>query len=222
MNIETGWAELKSFVDTRGLSIQYVDINNRYWLFAFDGPFSVSCSILKKAEPDEDQTAFEASYKAAGNKSISTTIGSIPDPAPFARPLYRTKHNATEEIVEINPDEDSQIDFLLPAERYVNGGTLIIKNAEFGDWISASVEDTDGVIPSGYRAALCEAWPVVATYIEREWVKVCDGAIAIHEVDTSPLNAKITAGLYLRVHYRACADGAARKVGVNYKLTKKL
>jgi hypothetical protein len=110
----------------------------------------------------------------------------------------------------------------------VSGGDLVIENAELGDYIVAQVEDLDGVIPSAYRAALCEAWPIVAKYINKSWVLVTTpgtiqaGAITSHSIDTYPLNAKITAGLYLCIEYHAVSTGLTRRVGAAYHLTKKL
>jgi hypothetical protein len=162
------------------------------------------------------------------NQPRSTTVVSQPDPAPFAQPTFRTKRNATLDIVTIAPGADSDIQFQLTAERYVSGGSLIVENAEFGDYVVAEVEDVDGVIPVPYRAALCENWPVVATYIEKEYVEVTtpgsvqSGAVTVHRIETAPLNAKITAGLYLCIHYYAVSGGLDRKLAVNYHLTKKL
>lgn len=144
-----------------------------------------------------------------------------PDPAPFATPSYRTKRMKTASIVTVAPNSTEEILFILPVELYTHGGCLVVKNAEVGDWVSAEVEDVDGLIPAPYRAALCEAWPVVSEYIIGEWVEV-QGLHSIHKIDTAPLAAKITPGLYLSLHYHACNEGIDRKVGVNYYMNKKL
>jgi hypothetical protein len=156
--------------------------------------------------------------------SVVQTIEAMP----FATPSYRTKRNATTSTVTIAPNGNQDVQFHLTSERYVSGGDLIIENAEFGDYITAEVEDIDGLIPVPYRAATCEAWPVISSYIEKEFVKinvagsVQAGAVTIHSIDTYPLNAKITAGLYLCIHYYAVNKGLDRKIAVNYHLTKKL
>ena len=155
-------------------------------------------------------------------------ITSAPDPAPFAQPTYRTKRNATTNLVSIAAGDNSDVAFVLTSERYVNGGCLIVENAEIGDYIVAEVEDVNGVIPAPYRTALCENYPVVSTYIEKEFVRVMTpgtvqaGAITVHEINTSPLNAKISANLCLCVHYYAVNSGLTRRLAINYHLTKKL
>lgn len=154
-------------------------------------------------------------------------IQSLPEPAPFAQPTYRTKMDAIPNIVSIEPNTTSNIDFLMSSEKYVSGGELVIENAEFGDYVVARVQDIDGVIPSQYRAS-CENWPIVNTYIEKSFVSVKmpgtlqQGAITCSKIDTYPLNAKISAGLYLRIEYHAVSSGLTRKVALNYFLTKKL
>jgi hypothetical protein len=79
--------------------------------------------------------------------------------------------------------------------------------------------DVSSLIPEAYRAALCENWPVVAKYINKHWVNPGKPGQVI---DTYPLNARITAGLALRITYTASNAGSSRKVGINYFLSKKL
>jgi hypothetical protein len=141
---------------------------------------------------------------------------------PFAQPTYRTKRNATSSLITVPVGGSASIDFQLTAERYVSGGMILAQGAEFGDYATASVYDKDGVIPAPYRAALCENHPIIAQYIEKEWIKVKNSDIAQHEINTYPLNAKISAGLYLRITYFATNAGSDRLIAVNYYLTKKL
>jgi len=138
---------------------------------------------------------------------------------PFAEPTYRTKRDKTPSLVTIAPGATEVIDYQITEEKYIHGGILLHKNSELGDIITAEVYDKDSVIPAPYRAALCEAWPSVAKYIIGMWVPEGTGRI---ENNTYPLNAKITAGLYLRMTYTATNTGSNRTIGVNYHLTKKL
>lgn len=77
---EIPWSAFKSFVTDRYLSIQYMDVDNHYIMWAFDGPMGFECKIYKNNEAD--QVDFENNYKAAGNQSFSDSNGS---------PLYRLK-----------------------------------------------------------------------------------------------------------------------------------
>lgn len=71
--MEVSWTELKSFADSRKLSIQWIDLFNRYYLSAFDGYFALQCNLLKTA--GDDQTDFENNYKNAGNKLLAFSTG---------------------------------------------------------------------------------------------------------------------------------------------------
>lgn len=151
----------------------------------------------------------------------SVALSVLPEPQPFAQPTYRTKRDATPTWMDCPEGADTALDFLMTQERYVSGGDMLIKDAKEGDWISAEVMDVNGVIPAPYRAALCEAHPIVASYIVRMWIEPKDGH-KMFTIDTYPLNAKISAGLYLRITYHASAIAGTRKIAVNYHLTKKL
>jgi hypothetical protein len=141
---------------------------------------------------------------------------------PFAEPTYRTKFNAIDNIITVPVNESTVIDYRLTTEKYVSGGCIIIQNAEFGDYITAEVYDKDSIIPEAYRSFLCENWPSVCKYIEKQFLKVIDSSNCINEINTAPLNAKINAGLYLRVTYYPTNVGLDRNVCLNYYLTKKL
>jgi hypothetical protein len=182
---------------------------------------------FKDALSSGDQTILDGLITAHVNTALPenevkpVTLQTLPEPQPFATPSYRTKLNATTDILTVAPNTDEEINFKLLAERYVTGGSLVVKNAQLGDYITAEVEDLDGIIPSPYRAALCEAHPIVSTYIEKQWIEV-QGEYSVMKINTYPLNAKITAGLYLCIHYYAVNSGSSRELGVNYHLTKKL
>lgn len=216
------WSSFKQAVILREASIQYVELETNYWLKMFDGVFELEC-IIPLDPTFADTIDFETNFKANGNKklSLSSEVLKQPDPAPFAQPLYRTKRMKTSAIETVAPGSEVEILFKLTSELWTHGGAMVVKNAEIGDYIYAEVEDIDGVIPAPYRAATCEAWPVVASYIIGEWVEL-QGQYSIHRIDTSPLVAKISSGLYLSFHYIATSAGASREVGINYYMNKKL
>jgi len=155
------------------------------------------------------------------NTVASVTVVSQPEQLPFAQPTYRTKRDATASWIDCPEDQVTDIDFLLTAERYVSGGSVIYKDAQEGDYISAEVRDIDGVIPSPYRAATCESHPTVSQYIVKIWLKPGTGYNSL-DIDTYPLNAKIPAGIYLRVSYHSSSAAGTRKIAINYHLTRKL
>jgi hypothetical protein len=151
-----------------------------------------------------------------GNKPL--LVASLPEAQPFALPSYRTKRTAVDSIAQCPRGESTPIDYRLLSERYIHGGSLFGRNVELGDYVTADLMDLDGVIPEQYRPVLCEDWPIVARYIEKEFVSPCGK----HDINTYPLNAKIAQGLYLRITFHAINVGADREIAVNYYLTKKL
>lgn len=88
--MKVSWSVLKSFVDSRSLSIQWIDIEGAYWMKAFDGRFEMSCVLSKEDPANVDLIAFEASYKAAGNTKIAPTVSGLPIIRPAStRPGWR-------------------------------------------------------------------------------------------------------------------------------------
>lgn len=86
MEINVDWTNFKNFVSERGLSIQYLDINGIYYLFAFDGIFSLTCKLEKSSpNPNVEQSDFETNFKANGNKKVGIPRDSD------GSPLQRTK-----------------------------------------------------------------------------------------------------------------------------------
>jgi len=65
--LKMDWTSFKSFVDSRDLSIQYIETDNYYDLYAFDSILKAYCGIVK---PSSEVTDFEANYKANGNKKL--------------------------------------------------------------------------------------------------------------------------------------------------------
>lgn len=222
MEVST-WTIFKNSILSSGgksLAHQYSETEVLYDVYAVEGVFIWHVSIAKTSTPSADQTDFETNYKPTANKKI------IQPTPPFSEPTFRTKHVKLANAVEIANNTSENIDYQLTEERWATGGTIIVQNAQFGDWISASIVDKDAIIPEPYRPALCEAWPICAEYMLGQYLELYDSNSTLYKqgIDTRPLAAKISAGLYLRVTYNAAniSLGPTRKVYVNYFLAKKL
>jgi hypothetical protein len=181
-----------------------------------------------QAEYDAWYVPYVASLPVSTPQPAAVIVTSQPDPVPFAQPTYRTKRDALPNLVSCAKGETADIDFVLTSERYVSGGEIIVENAEIGDYIVASVQDPNGLIPAPYRSVVCENWPMVAEYISKCFMPISvpgtiqAGSISTYSIDTYPLNAKISQGLSLRISYHAVNSGLTRRVAVNYHLTKKM
>ncbi|MEY2859130.1 MAG: hypothetical protein RLZZ74_3443 [Cyanobacteriota bacterium] len=64
MRLTAKWSDFKSFVDSRSISIQWVDIDSNYFLYATDDAFQLDCIIPKDGSAELE---FETSYKSKGN-----------------------------------------------------------------------------------------------------------------------------------------------------------
>lgn len=147
------------------------------------------------------------------------SVVSQPEQQPFAAPTFRTKWDATPNTITMSSNQTQTIDYVLPEERYVHGGEILYSGSLLGDWVSASIVDSSGLIPEPYRAALAENYPTIATYITKHYIPEGSGYQAIQ---TYPLNAKVTQGLVLRITIHTCSKAGVREFGINYYLTKKL
>lgn len=198
---------------------QYVDgINREQGSDNFEVYLTVEIDATK-------ETAMDAVISAHDGSALEPEpeLVTIKEQPPFAKPDYRTKRDAISAWETVTASQNKVIDFLISEERYVTGGEIIFKDAKEGDYISAEVYDKDNVIPEAYRAALCENHPTVAKYVIKKWLKPTEsGKYDSFMIDTYPLNAKISAGLYLRVTYHSSAETGDRKIAINYHLTKSL
>jgi len=67
--IYVNWSDIKDFVDSRKLSLQWLDIAGIYHLRAFDVNFILACEL--KQTSSTELTDFENNYKALGNQKLS-------------------------------------------------------------------------------------------------------------------------------------------------------
>lgn len=73
MQINVSWSDLKAFISSRSLSIQWITAKDTYFLWAIDGPMELSAQIQisDPIEGGSDQEDFENNYKNNGNKKLS-------------------------------------------------------------------------------------------------------------------------------------------------------
>jgi hypothetical protein len=151
------------------------------------------------------------------NETIKTVVSQTPA---FPAPDYCLKHNAIA-ATECEPNESVNCDYCVSSERYIFGGEGLIENAEVGDYFTACIYDKDSVLPEEMRSEV-EDWPIVSTYVEKQWImtsKVDHARLVCH---CPLLAAKISGGLYVRITYTAANSGTTRKILSNLFLAKKL
>lgn len=155
--LNVGWSDIKSFVDSRSLNIQWIIANGSYYLYAFDGPFSLSCQIHiasefmgeegpEQEEPSAEQTDFELHYKNSGNqpnKAIVTTQYELNN-----KDLKLAKTSA-----QVDPDTGRALFSLkVPGQfgsvdgRYIAGGYAITEDYDKDDYAMIWCTDDDRAI----------------------------------------------------------------------------
>jgi hypothetical protein len=68
------WETLKDFADSRNISIQWIDLTDRYICVGLDGVFGLECVVLKTDPVNSAQQDFEDNYKSSGNNSPLTKV----------------------------------------------------------------------------------------------------------------------------------------------------
>lgn len=207
---EVIWSTFKAFVQARNLSIQQFEENDTYYMWAVDGPFELSCVLLK--DGSADVIDFETNFKPASNKSFSDSEG---------LPLTRSRAFANADGFRFRgkgiggtatAGTSTNIDYKITEERYINGVDLIVKNHVTGDKLKFQVIDKDyvyaGVLyPATYGGI---AWPVAAPtgvlldefgtdwYLSEDTQK--QGSILL------PYPARILPNLYIRLVYTSIGN----------------
>jgi len=142
------WEILKQSAIDRSLSIQYIDLQNKYWLKIFDGPFFLETIIDKNLEVD-NIVDFETNFKPNGNKSPKTQV--------------TTEFEQTDKILKLccgsnTVDNDSIATILIKIPgtpgtgdgRYLSSGTAFFDTHNSGDRIlSVSITDEDNILQNG-------------------------------------------------------------------------
>ena len=135
--IKTNWSQLKTFVDSRALSIQWVETDEAYYLVSADGYFALECVLMKNNQNGE-LADFEANYKANGNKKVGIGILS-----PFAsktlenKKLFKRVHGVTKDVIF----GETEILYAIPYPWVKINGIEVI-NGTTGDRVSFFILDS--------------------------------------------------------------------------------
>ena len=186
--IELNWNDFKNFVNTRQLKAHYLTVNSNYHLVAFDYPLEVFC-LIPLDNTNSDTIDFETNYKSLWNKKISDSDGyQIVRTRAFTNTDgFRFRGCSFQDDVLTNETKD--IDYRLTAERYINGGRLLVSNIGDNDKLTFQVVDKDNVLGYGANAILDE-------FIKDYFIPTT-GNLEVR----LDYPARLYAGLYLRLKY---------------------
>lgn len=204
------WSTFKSFVDTRGLKIQYFDHMDRYHIYAYDGPFYMWTRLRSDDSSNSDTSDFETNYKDSANEQMGDSDGiQLTRSRAFSNSDgFRFRGKGITGTATKN--DSSNIDYKLTEERYINGVNLILKDHVWGDSVKFQVVDKDGVYyPAG----------TVLDEFGTDWY--VDPAICAQGQIIIPYPAKVIANLYLRIVYSSVGTVNNVSLKANLFLHKK-
>lgn len=217
--IPFSYSDLVNIIQIKGLSWQYIDQGDSYFVFASDQGIIYSTTIYKSPlsvggiDPNQEQTNqldFETKYKTIANKPLAQKL------APFAAGTVQFSGDSSDVVDIPSGSSTFNMDYkidpkVFPNGVYLTGGELLTLNSAMGDFVSAQVVDVDGVLGAGLGF-------VVNTYIRRFYVQVPlnTQATITMEIDTN-YAALIPANLYLRLSYTS-VGATTVSAAVNYML----
>lgn len=191
--IITDWAEVKRVSNDLAIPVQHVRVNGEAWVFVVNGTITVSALLQ---EGSEEYAEFESSYKAPPGRRVSMTLSSLSNPENFR---FRGTTTAWTQC----PAGATAIDLpALAEERWVDGGEVVVKDANPGDWVTFSV-----VHP---------VYGVVETFVPSWTVVPGTGRTTL-----SAYPARVPAGMILRMTYTNTVGGTTPGCAVNYRLHKR-
>ncbi len=200
-NIDNTYATFKSLINSKGLFWQYQETSDLYNVFATEGPITYTTTVYKVGDAT-NLSDFETNYKAGSNKKV----GVARDPLPAATVSFKGKG-----VYQVcTKNSTTNIDFQMPADRYLNGANWYCKDAELGDYFVFQVVDVDNLL--GYGAGL-----VLSTWVEKWYVGPNEWIFF-----QSPTAGLVNAGFYLRGIYTSVGTVNDVKVFINYHLNVKL
>lgn len=143
--INLDWSGIKQFIVQRSVGLQCVDINGRYYLWAFDGPMYVTCAIEKSDPAGDDQADFEQNYRAYVNASPKAEVTTQYETDDKDLKLAKGK-------ADVGQDGTAAVAIKVPGTfgsrdgRYVAGGYAISEDYNKDDYCTVRVEDKDRII----------------------------------------------------------------------------
>lgn len=135
------WSDFKSIVNSKALSIQWIELSTMYRLAIYDGMLGYECRLEKNPSDSTDLNDFENNYKAKGNKPLVTKNSPFGEKVlPNGKKVFTRIHGMSGTVAGA-PDN---LDFVIPYASCKLTGIQII-NCELGDKVNMKVLDT----PSG-------------------------------------------------------------------------
>jgi len=214
--MQINWQQFKSLIQSKGLSLQYIESGNLYILCASDGPIILESSLHKNSE-DTDTVDFETNFKDSANQLTKQEVETQ-----FEKPDKTIKLAS----VKASVDENGEAIALLKAPgtpgsgdgRYVSEGTGWFDSKHPDDKvIELEVVDVDNILGYGANTVLKHWCDDEAGNNEGWYIPYHTG---VAHVDTLGGYAFLPAGLYLRIVAKKGGDITTGAFYLNIKWGK--
>lgn len=197
------WNVFKTFINARSLSIQWIDLDSKYWLNAFDGNFSLECTLIKNLSNNFDVADFEDNYKAEGNKKLQ--LRNAEGYAVLA-PTFEDSQGLTTvwkgHLYTAQPNSLNIFDEIVTTQLKLRGGwyKILDANANIGDYIEFSIVDKDNVLGLFSLFGLTVGVDILELkkFVRTEYISPLD--IARQDFQSAGAS-EVMAGLYFRTQY---------------------
>lgn len=199
--MQVKWSIFKEFVDSKTLSIQWVDLGQRYSMKAFDGIFSLECEVHKELEP-ENNTDFETNFKANGNKKLEykDNTGRI-----SVSPSFEDSQGLSTawkgHLYVAQPNSLNIYDEQISTQLKLRGGWYNTFTAStLGDYVEFSIVDKDNVLGlfSLFGLTVGQGVLELKKFVKTAYV---NPNLGNRKEFISAGASEIMAGLYFRVYY---------------------
>ncbi len=204
---ELPWSIFKSFVDDRALSVQWIDNDATYFMWAYDGPMAFRCAIYQ--DGGADQLAFEASYKAAGNKRVISNVAAVSTASIGSRVVlinnvYKTLYQRVCGIQSVLAAGVNTISYTIPFS-WVRFFGVELLNGEALDYTDFKIFDTAGGAYSGVPNAQLNQFGYAANVSKDYYIK------------TANFDADLYIGMIIKLTYTSTS---AKTIGLNFLMNE--
>lgn len=196
---QVSWTIFKDFVDTKGLSIQFIEFDSEYSLQAFDGFFSLECVLYKQPTDTTDLDNFETNYKAKGNKKLSL-LNPFSSKEIDGKKLYKRVHGESYSVTTGSNDLVFTITY-----NWIKINGLEMVGASNGDRVSFYVLDS-----------VTGTYTTIPNYVLNQFgygVNVPKD----YYINKSEFDADLYLGMQIKLVYESIDD---KNIGVNFLLTE--
>lgn len=145
--MELNYVDFITAISGDTLQTKYVELPNKYYLYAQDSNFILTCVIYKNSEDGDD---FEANYKSGFNNQINEQVAVNTQPA-FAgktvgsQRIFKRVHGVSQSLSV----GSNTVEFVIPYVACKITGVELIGGA-LGDTVNFKVYDTPTGTISGY------------------------------------------------------------------------